>query len=148
VPIIYADYYYLEALLRKMKLTGDWEEKKADVIIKVDDLRYDSENVVPERWDHFFTYMEEQQVPAAIGLICESLEKGGPAYDEWIIQKQETGLFEFWNHGYDHSKAGEADQPDWEFRNRTIEVQQKHLVRSIRGMLRISFIFLKNRELS
>lgn len=78
VPIIYADYYYLEALLRKMKLTGDWEEKKTDVIIKVDDLRYDSENVVPERWDHFVTYMEEQQVPAAIGLICESLEREVP----------------------------------------------------------------------
>jgi len=42
VPIIYADYYYLEALLRKMKLTGDWEGKKADVIIKVDHPVYES----------------------------------------------------------------------------------------------------------
>ena len=130
VPIIYADYYYLEALLRKMKLTGEWAGKKADVIIKVDDLRYDSENVVPERWGHFVSYMEEQKVPAAIGLICESLEKGGPTYDEWIIEKQETGLFEFWNHGYDHSRGTEEGQPYWEFRNRSQEKQKEHLLQS------------------
>ncbi|MCK5136784.1 MAG: glycoside hydrolase family 88 protein [Bacteroidales bacterium] len=130
VPIIYADYYYLEALLRKTKLTGDWEGEKADVIIKVDDLRYDSKNVIPERWGHFVTYMEQKQVPAAIGLICESLEQGAPGYADWIIQKQETGLFEFWNHGYDHSRGTEDGQPYWEFRNRSRELQKEHLLHS------------------
>lgn len=130
VPLIYADYYYLEALLRRMKLSGDWEGSKADLIIKVDDLRFDAEQVVPERWAHFISYMEQQQVPAAIGLICESLEKGGLDYASWIIQKQESGLFEFWNHGLDHSRGKNGKEAYWEFRNRTLEQQRDHLLRS------------------
>ena len=130
VPIIYADYYYLEALLRKMKLAGSWDGKKASIILKVDDLRNDPNLVVPDRWERFAAYMEAQQVPAAIGLICESLEKGGAAYAGWIIQKQESGLFEFWNHGYDHLRGVEEAQPYWEFRNRSEAEQRKHLVLS------------------
>lgn len=130
VPIIYADYYYLEALLRRIKLSGDWTGNKADVIIKVDDLRYDPQNRVPERWAHFVNYMEEKQVPAAIGLICESLEKGDKGYANWIIQKQENGLFEFWNHGLDHSRGKDGEVAIWEFRNRSKEEQKRHLIHS------------------
>jgi len=127
VPIIYADYYYLEALLRKMKLSGSWEGRKAKVIIKVDDLRYNPETVVSERWGRFVDYMEKEQIPASIGLIGESLEKGGSAYSDWIVQKHETGLFEFWNHGYDHSKGAAAGSTQWEFRNRSKSDQARHL---------------------
>ncbi len=127
VPIIYADYYYLEALLRRMKLSGDWQGNKAGIIIKVDDLRYDPEHVVPVRWSLFTSYMEQNQMPAAIGLICESLETGDKDYADWIIEKQKSGLFEFWNHGLDHSKGMVTGEANWEFRNRSLEKQKEHL---------------------
>jgi hypothetical protein len=72
--------------------------------------------------------MEIEKVPASIGLICESIEKGDQSYHDWITDKQETGLFEFWNHGLDHSKGSENGAPYWEFRNQSREKQQKHLL--------------------
>lgn len=130
VPIIYADYYFIEALMRKMKLSGAWEGDRSAILLKLDDLRYDAQTVVPQRWGRFVSYMEDQQIPSSIGLICESLEKGDQAYAEWIIQKNETDLFEFWNHGYDHSMGNEAGQPYWEFRNRSEEAQRRQVLRS------------------
>ena len=39
-------------------------------------------------------------------------------------------MFEFWNHGYDHSRVIEGDQTIFEFRNSTLEGQRTTLSRS------------------
>jgi hypothetical protein len=114
VPMANADYYYLEANLRKLKLSGSWEPA-GSVVLKLDDLRYVEGGPVSGRWDAFASLVLEKQIPASIGIIGNSLELGSEDYFEWIRQKHESGFFEFWNHGYEHSRILQDGQEIYEF---------------------------------
>jgi hypothetical protein len=104
VPIIYADYYFLEANLRRLKLSGNWEGDKAAVIIKADDLVYDKGTSVPEAWKRFAEIALEKNCKVAPGIVGSSLESGDAIFFNWIKKKQKTGLFEFGNHGQLHKR--------------------------------------------
>lgn len=124
VPIIYADYYFIEANLRRLKLSGNWQGEKAAVINKVDDVVYnDSLSPVSEKWERFAQLAVQKNVKVAPGIIGNSLEEGDDAYFTWIKELQNTGLFEFWNHGYLHKRWEENNESYAEFFN--TEVQQQ-----------------------
>ena len=122
VPLAYADYYFLEANLRRMKLNGTWEPS-GSIVIKLDDLKYVDGGPVSKRWDDFASLIAEKKIPAAIGIIGNSLEKGNEDYFEWIRERNESGLFEFWNHGFEHSQILQDDQAVYEFRNSSLQDQ-------------------------
>ena len=114
IPMADADYYYLEANLRKLKLSGTWEPA-GSIVLKLDDLRYVEGGPVSRRWDAFASLIMEKKIPASIGIIGNSLESGNEDYIDWIRRKHESGYFEFWNHGYEHSRILCDDQEIYEF---------------------------------
>lgn len=126
VPLAYADYYFLEANLRKLKLSGAWEPA-ASIVLKLDDLKYVEGGPVSERWDDFASLIMEKQIPASIGIIGNSLEKGNESYFGWIRERNASGYFEFWNHGFDHSRIRQADLDIYEFSNSPLSDQVRTL---------------------
>ncbi len=122
VPMANTDYYYLEANMRKMKLSGVWEPA-GSIVLKLDDLIYVDGGPVSERWDNFASLILEKEVPAAIGIIGNSLEKGNEDYFEWIRERNESGFFEFWNHGFDHSRILRDGQEIYEFSKSPLQDQ-------------------------
>ncbi|SDU30541.1 Peptidoglycan/xylan/chitin deacetylase, PgdA/CDA1 family [Verrucomicrobium sp. GAS474] len=105
-------------------------EKPFSVILKLDDLNgYKGEL---GRWQKLRDFAVERQLKLSIGIICNSLEgEGKESYYAWIKEFQQTGLVEFWNHGYDHlAWKDEAGKQFWEFKGPSYEQQKDHLVRS------------------
>ena len=123
VPLSYADYYFLEANLRRLKINGDWKGEKASVIFKVDDLVIDRQGDVPQQWKDFGEIVNEEQVPVAAGIVGSSLEKGNPAFFDWIKTNNESGLYEFWNHGQLHKRDAVNGEKRSEFYNRPVSEQ-------------------------
>jgi peptidoglycan/xylan/chitin deacetylase (PgdA/CDA1 family) len=99
------------------------------IMIKVDDLRVVNGRV-HARWKKFAEFCRERKIRAGIGIICDSLEGDNPAYIAWIKEQQATGLFEFWNHGYDHSETEVDGKKLQEFKGPTYEQQKEHYTRS------------------
>jgi unsaturated chondroitin disaccharide hydrolase len=142
VPLANTDYYYLEANLRKLKLSGNWEPA-ASIVLKLDDLIYVDGGPVSKRWDNFASLVTEKEIPAAIGIIGNSLEKGNGDYFEWIRERNESGLFEFWNHGFDHSRILRDGIEIYEFDNSSLQGQVSTLKKTqdlAREKLGIEFV--------
>ncbi|HEY8966618.1 MAG TPA: DUF2334 domain-containing protein, partial [Candidatus Methylacidiphilales bacterium] len=99
------------------------------VILKLDDLTR-----VSPRWQKVFDLAKERNIKVTAGIICNSLEsdKGDKtAYYSWIKGLQQTGLVEFWLHGYTHRQWKDADGKDvWEFKGASYEEQKEHITRS------------------
>jgi len=124
VPIVYADYYFLEANLRRLKISGNWQGEMAAVINKVDDVVYnDSLSPVSEKWERFAQLAVQKNVKVAPGIIGNSLEEGDDTYFTWIKELHNTGLFEFWNHGYLHKRWEENNERSAEFFNTDVQQQ-------------------------
>lgn len=102
---------------------------KQFVILKADDLIYDRELIIPENWKKFINFIESSQIKASIGIIGNSLESGNAAYFSAIKELNYKGLFEFWNHGYDHLLNGinEKGEKYHEFKGSPLEYQKKQL---------------------
>lgn len=77
------------------------------VILKLDDVGPSGEQGGPvsPRWRRVADYVEKNNLKAAFGIICFSLETDNPAYLEWIKEWQKRGLIEFWLHGYRNRTA-------------------------------------------
>jgi L-ascorbate metabolism protein UlaG (beta-lactamase superfamily)/peptidoglycan/xylan/chitin deacetylase (PgdA/CDA1 family) len=86
------------------------------VILKLDDVisSADQGGPVSPRWRRAADYIEKNNLKAAFGVICYSLEEDNPAYFDWIKERQKRGAIEFWLHGYHNrngeEKTGEFDQ--------------------------------------
>lgn len=98
------------------------------IMIKVDDLKNLRGKVHP-RWQKFAEFIRARKIHAGIGIICDSLEGDNPDYEKWIKEQQDTGLFEFWCHGYDHKQWKEGDKTLEEFKGPSYEIQKQHLTR-------------------
>lgn len=128
VPIVYADYYFLEANLRRLKIAGNWEDEKAAIINKLDDVVYkNSTTPVSEKWERLAQLTIQKNVKVAPGIIGNSLEEGDEAYLTWIKELHDTGLFEFWNHGYLHQRWVENNKRYAEFYNTDVQQQIDYL---------------------
>jgi peptidoglycan/xylan/chitin deacetylase (PgdA/CDA1 family) len=79
------------------------------VILKMDDLTARGakagEGVSP-RWEAFAKACEELDVKASMGIIGNALEAPSPEFVAWVQQKNTSGRFQMWNHGFTH-----AEQP-------------------------------------
>lgn len=100
------------------------------VVFKVDDLVSTPDGGVPERWKRVADLARERQIKFSVGIIANSLEGEKPVYFGWIKEQRETGLFEFWFHGYDHKGWKEEGRDVSEFKGTSYEHQKDHFVRS------------------
>ena len=71
------------------------------VILKLDDIVAASNGqIISDRWERVSDYLETKKIKAAFGIIGFSLEEDNPAYFNWITERANRGLIEFWNHGF------------------------------------------------
>lgn len=97
------------------------------VILKLDDLKYDKNNVVDPGWTQVMDYLNEQNIVGTIGIIGNSLTKDTPEYFEWIKQRQSEG-HELWHHGYCHCRWEENGEKVREFQGSQLATQQQYLL--------------------
>lgn len=105
-------------------------DNKQIVIIKADDLRFDNQNVVSDKWHRFFNYIENKNLKADIGVIGNSLAIGNNYYISYLKYLAKSENFELWNHGYLHLLNGKNDDGDkyHEFWNTSYQYQKEHLL--------------------
>ncbi len=98
------------------------EAKKQYVILKLDDIiQMRDARAIHPRWQKVSDYLEQNQIKASFGIICQSLEQDNPKYFAWIKERQASGNIEFWCHGYWLRPNGNG-QGEWE--HGTAEEQQ------------------------
>lgn len=99
------------------------------IILKADDIRYDSEHIIPPRWQTFIDYIVAQNINAGLGLIGNSLEGDHPVYFKRLEELHTSPHFEIWHHGYDHVLKGtnEKGETFHEFYNTSFEHQLSHI---------------------
>lgn len=100
-------------------------------VLKLDDLNAaDDDDKVPDRWARLIQYVESERIKTSIGIINNSLEGDKPAYLAEIKRLRNTGLFEFWHHGYDHRRWDEDGKTVCEFKGTPLEHQRDHFQRA------------------
>jgi peptidoglycan/xylan/chitin deacetylase (PgdA/CDA1 family) len=90
-----------------------WHVAEADeipqvIVLKLDDVvayRSKDGSPVSPRWQRITDFLKERDIKASYGIIGFSLEEDNQAYFDWIRQLHESGLIEFWNHGYRNRRA-------------------------------------------
>lgn len=101
-------------------------EQPRFVIIKVDDMKERTPG-----WDRLIEIARENGIKVSIGIICNSLQSKQDDYYEWLRELQNSGMVEFWNHGWNHgqsaTKEGEKIQ---EFHGSGYERQKESVAKS------------------
>lgn len=99
------------------------------VILKADDMVFDENTIVPQRWISFIDYIKSKRIKASIGVIGNSLEAGNNKYFKYLKSIAASGNFELWNHGYNHIYDGKYPNGESykEFYNTPYSYQYKHM---------------------
>ncbi len=76
------------------------------IVLKLDDVvAYKEDMPVSPRWQRVTDFLKASNIRASYGVIGFSLEEDNEAYFTWIRNVHNSGLIEFWNHGYRQRKA-------------------------------------------
>ena len=105
-------------------------EIKQFIILKADDLKFESTNTISPGWQKFINYIENMKIKASIGIIGNSLEKGDDKYISLIKSIHNRGNIEFWNHGYNHYTNNDSINPIWEFKNTSYKQQYENMLKT------------------
>lgn len=99
------------------------------VILKADDMVFDENTIVPQRWISFIDYIKSKGIKASIGVIGNSLEAGNKKYFKYLKSIAASGSFELWNHGYNHIYDGKYPNGESykEFYNTPYSYQYEHM---------------------
>lgn len=100
------------------------------VVLKLDDLATDAAGGVPPAWKRLTDFALERKLKISVGVITRSLATATSAYLDYIKDLRQTGLVEFWFHGYDHRQWVENGRKFQEFKGTPYEHQKDHFVRS------------------
>lgn len=80
------------------------EVKPPVIILKLDDMTYQPAN---DNWQRCLDLLAKNKIKCAVGIIGFSLEKDRPDYFKWIKEQHESGMIEFWCHGYRNRKSSD-----------------------------------------
>lgn len=83
-------------------------EKKPIIILKLDDV-----TALTPRWKKCAEFLAVENVKSSFGIIGYALEEPKPGLLDWIRQLHESGMVEFWNHGY-KNRTGQDKQGEFE----------------------------------
>ncbi|MCJ8013528.1 polysaccharide deacetylase family protein [Paenibacillus sp. KQZ6P-2] len=102
------------------------------IILKADDLIYDSVHTLPAGFNKFIEYISRKQIKASLGIIGRSLETDVTAYFDALQEIHSSGLFEIWNHGYQHLLRGRKVRGEMfdEFQNTSSEYQYDNMLKT------------------
>jgi len=94
---------FLRALLVLAATTFSLEGIAAPyVVLKLDDLHYE-DGLVHPGWLQVIDFLDEEGVPAAIGIVGKSIADASSDYVEWVQQRDRDG-HEIWHHGFCHCR--------------------------------------------
>ncbi len=101
------------------------------VIIKADDFvfsPYVASGIAPG-WEAFLTYIQNRELKACVGIVGGRIRFGHDAYFATLRAIHDSGIIEYFNHGWDHrlNFEDERGQLCSEFRNTSYEQQTTHL---------------------
>lgn len=99
------------------------------ILLKLDDLVH-TKGRVPARWRKLTDFLIQRKVKAGLGIICASLEGDNPEFLQYLREVGQSGVIEYWNHGYDHKQWEENGQTLQEFKGSSYEHQKQHYTRS------------------
>lgn len=105
-------------------------EHLVPVVFKLDDVRTNDSGHLSERWRRLLPLVREKKIKLSLGVIANSLESAKPAYISWLRDMHDTGLVEFWFHGYDHGVRAVGDKDAAEFTALTYEEQKDRFIKS------------------
>jgi peptidoglycan/xylan/chitin deacetylase (PgdA/CDA1 family) len=94
-------------------------------IIKADDVQGSH-----PKWERCFKIADEMGIKVSAGIICDSIEKQGKDYADWLKKWSDSGKVEFWNHGWDHKRWDEKGEMKSEFGGSGYDHQIEHLNKS------------------
>ncbi len=102
------------------------EQQPNIVILKLDDLTKPN-----AKFRRILDFLKSRNIKATAGIICNSLEKPNEAYYSWIKELNDSGMVEFWLHGYDHRQWKDTDGKDlMEFKGVPYEKQKEAITKS------------------
>jgi peptidoglycan/xylan/chitin deacetylase (PgdA/CDA1 family) len=120
---------YSTAIAALPPVTPVFPDTPPAIVLKVDDLSADKGGI-PAAWKRLTDFALERKLKISIGVITQSLATAKPAYLDYIKGLRETGLVEFWFHGYDHKRWTENGHELQEFKGTPYEQQKDHFVKS------------------
>ena len=91
------------------------------IILKLDDMTYQPSN---DNWQRCLDLLAKNKIKCAVGIIGFSLEKDHPEYFKWIKEQHESGMIEFWCHGYRNRKSSDKSgefEESYESQKETLE---------------------------
>lgn len=91
-------------------------------------LKFDDFTELTEPWEAITNHCIKRKIKCSIGIIGKHLEKENQKTFDWIKSLNETGNFEFWNHGYHHQK----NEKGLEFYGQSIDDQYSSLEKTQR----------------
>jgi len=129
---------FLALLILSLGCTAPWLRAETPpplahivpIVIKLDDVRTNDSGHLSERWQRLLDLVRERKIKLSLGVIANSLEGDKPAYFTWIKAMHDTGLVEFWFHGYDHGVRTVDGVEAAEFTALSYEEQKEHFAKS------------------
>lgn len=100
------------------------------VVLKLDDVRTNDSGYLSARWRRVGDFARERRIKVSLGVIANSLDGAKPDYVKWLHEMQDSGLVEFWFHGYDHGVRPVGDKKAAEFTARPYEEQKAIFAKS------------------
>ncbi len=99
------------------------------IFLKADDLVFDKERIISDRWRKFIAYIYSEQIKASLGLIGNSLTNDNPLYHSHLRTLAANDHIELFNHGYDHliNYIDQNGRQYNEFQSRPLAYQLEHL---------------------
>jgi len=122
----------IQALLTEIKSLPFRGKAPPKVVIKVDDFAGNWAKPpikeVHHHWLRIANFTAQRKIKLSIGIIAKSLEVSEQPVFDWVKKDHDSGLFEFWLHGYDHVPwIGPDGKQMPEGRGRSAEEQTQRL---------------------
>ncbi len=98
-------------------------KEPAVIILKFDDFKNVRGKVHPA-WQKLADFLESRKIKGAFGMNCDNLKDASPEFAAWVKSHRDSGMIEFWFHGWDHATHDEGGKSLSEFDGRSYEEQK------------------------
>lgn len=99
------------------------------IIIKLDDVKQ-VKGDISAPWRKVADFFKSRNLKAGFGVICDTLPEATPKYVQWIKDLHDSGLIEFWFHGWDHAPHAVNGDDLKEFSGRSYDDQLERFRKS------------------
>ena len=99
------------------------------IVLKLDDFKL-SHGKVRRVWRELAELFRQKGVKAGYGVLAETLPEATPETVAWMKEQHDSGLIEFWFHGWDHASHRVDGKLCSEFYGRSYEAQKQRFVDS------------------